>query len=397
MADWLMKEHGVDGARAPYVARLASVGRALPQTRLTTSELMASTRHRTHVDLERLTGIHERRVATGQESSFSLALGAARDCLSRWDGRPEHIDLVINCSITKYRDGVSNWFEPPMSVAVASAIGATKATPIDVSNACAGSLTGIFVANNWVRRGAARNALVVSGEYISQLGRNAARHVRTIASRELASLTLGDAGGAALVQRAENNEAGITFAGFTTISDHSRLCLAYPARHDPGYRMYTKSRAIHNAAIADLPGVLREVLDSTGLEIGDIDWVIPHQTSSRAIRKGMAALGEAIGGAPREPVVVTVDRYGNTASTTQIVALVEELRAGRASVGDRVAMVALASGIELGVVLFTVDAALAEPLRSAAAEEPSVALAGMDPEIARAATDEGPGTRGDDD
>lgn len=367
MTEWLMKEQGVDAERAPYVARFASVGRSLPQTHLTTSELMASTRHNTHVDLERLTGIHERRVSTGADDSFTLAVGAARDCLSRWDGDTEHIDLVISCSITKYRDGLSNWLEPPMSVGVASAIGARNATLIDVSNACAGILTGVFVANNWVRRGVARNALVVSGEYISQLALNAAGHVRTIASRELASLTLGDAGGAVLVQRAENGEPGITFAGFTTVSKHSQLCLAYPARHDPGHRMFTKSRALHNAAIADLPGVLREVLDSTDLEIGDIDWVIPHQTSSRAIRKGMAALGEALGGTPREPAVVTVDRYGNTASTTHIVALVEELRAGRPSVGDRIALVALASGIELGVVLFILDEALAGPLRAAKA------------------------------
>jgi 3-oxoacyl-[acyl-carrier-protein] synthase-3 len=392
MADWLMKEHGAGGQRAPYVARFASVGRSLPHTHLATSELMASTRHTTHVDLERLTGIYERRVSTGEEDSFSLAVGAATDCLSRWDGDPEQIDVVINCSITKYRDGLSHWLEPSMSIAVASAIGARNATPIDVSNACAGMLTGVFVANNWIRRGAVRNALVVSGEYISQLGRNAARHVRTIASRELASLTLGDAGGAVLVERAKNDEPGITFAGFTTISKHSRLCLAYPARHDPGCRMFTKSRALHNAAIADLPSVLREVLDSTGLQIGDIDWVIPHQTSSRAIRKGMAALGEALGGTPRQPAVVTVDRYGNTASTTQIVALVEELRAGRPSVGDRVALVALASGIELGVVLFTVDSALADSLRSAGPLQTA-----DNNRSAESRGDEGPGIRGNDD
>ena len=364
MTNWLMKEQGPDPQRAPHVARFASVGRMLPATSLSTDELMASTRHRTHVDLERLTGIRERRVSAGEEDSLTLAVGAARDCLSRWDGDPADIDLVISCSITKYRNGLDQWLEPPMSVAVASAVGAVRATPIDVANACAGTLTGVLVANNWVRRGAAENVLVVSGESISQLGQNAAAHVRTIASRELASLTLGDAGGAALVARAEHGEEGITFAGFTTISEHSRLCLAYPARHDPGARMFTKSRALQQAAIADVPTVLREVLDATGLEIEDIDWVIPHQTSARAIRKGMAAVTEVLGGAPAEPAVITVDRYGNTASTTHMVALVEELRAGRPSVGDRVALLALASGIELGVVLFTVDDALAAPLRA---------------------------------
>ncbi len=328
-------------------------------------------------------------MSMGEEDSFTLAVGAARDCLSRWDGDPAAIDLVISCSITKYRDGLSQWLEPPMSVAVASAVGAVNAVPIDVSNACAGTLTGVMVANNWVRRGAARHVLVVSGEYISQLGRNAAGHVHTIASRELASLTLGDAGGAALVERADEGEAGITFTGFTTISEHSRLCLAYPARHDPGARMFTKSRPLQEAAIADVPTVLREVLDSTGLEIEDIAWVIPHQTSARAIRKGMAAVTEVLGGSTREPAVVTVDRYGNTASTTHMVALVEELRAGRPSVGDRIALLALASGIELGVVLFTVDEALAEPLRALGPDQP--------PLVATAATSEGSGRHGNHD
>jgi 3-oxoacyl-[acyl-carrier-protein] synthase-3 len=197
--------------------------------------------------------------------------------------------------------------------------------------------------------------MVVSGEYISQLGRNAAKHVRNIMSSELASLTLGDAGAAAIVERAPEGVTGISVAGFTTVSEHSRLCLAYPARHDPGARMFTKSRAIQRVAIADTPILMQEALDAAGLSITDIDWVIPHQTSARAIRKGMKDICEALGGEPRNEAVVTVDHYGNTASTSHCVALVEELEAGRVKAGDRVALLALASGLEIGIILFTVD------------------------------------------
>jgi 3-oxoacyl-[acyl-carrier-protein] synthase III len=149
--------------------------------------------------------------------------------------------------------------------------------------------------------------------------------------------------------------AGISVAGFTTVADYSRLCLAWPARHEGGDRMFTDSRAIQRVAIADAPLLIREALDAVGLEIGEIDYLIPHQTSVRAIRKGTASFGEALGGQPRHPTVVTVDRFGNTASTTHIVALAEELRAGRLQPGDRVALLALASGLEIGVVLLTVD------------------------------------------
>jgi 3-oxoacyl-[acyl-carrier-protein] synthase-3 len=302
-----------------------------------------------------LTGVHERRVSQGDDDSYSLATGAALDCLRRSPYQAEDLDVVVSCSITKYRNGLVQRFEPPMSMAVAQAIGATNAVAFDVSNACAGTLTGVFIVNNMIRRGVVRRGLVVSGEYISQLGRNAAKHVHNILSRELASLTLGDAGVAAILERAPEDVPGISFAGFTTISDHSRLCLAYPAHHDPGARMFTKARAIHKVAIADLPILLQEMLDASGLEMGEIDHLIPHQTSARAIRKGMASVADAMGAAPRNPAVVTVDRYGNTASTTHFVALVEELEARHIQVGDRIALLALASGLEVGVVLFTAD------------------------------------------
>jgi 3-oxoacyl-[acyl-carrier-protein] synthase-3 len=352
---WLVCERSPDGAAAPFTTRLEAAGRCLPESRLTTDELMASTKHRTRIDLERLTGIHERRVSSGKDDSFTLAVAAAQDCLAHSRHGAADLEVVMSCSITKFRDGLTQWLEPTMSVAIAQAIGASNAMVFDVSNACAGMLTGVFILNNWIRLGLVQRGMVVSGEYISQLGENAAKHVRTVMSRELASLTLGDAGAALVLERAPDGDAGIGFTGFTTVADHSRLCLAYPAKHDPGARMFTKSRAIHQVAIKDTSPLLREALDVAGIDIGDVDCVIPHQTSARAIRKGMSEVTEALGGSPKHDAVITVDRYGNTASTTHTVALIEELEAGRLHAGDRVALIALASGLEIGIVLVTLD------------------------------------------
>jgi len=160
-----------DGPPAPHRARLAGAGRHLPATHLTTNELMATTRHRTHIDLERLTGIHERRVSIGDEDSYSLATAAAQDCLTKAHQDAASLDVVISCSITKFRGGLTQWVEPTMSSAVAHALGATKAMTFDLSNACAGMLTGVTVLNNWIRQGTVERGLVVSGEYISQLVR----------------------------------------------------------------------------------------------------------------------------------------------------------------------------------------------------------------------------------
>ncbi len=352
---WLVMETDGEGARAPYMTRLAGAGRHLPETHLTTDELMATTRHRTHIDLERLTGIRERRVSVGDEDSYSLATSAALNCLAKAQQDPAALDVVISCSITKFRGGLTQWLEPTMSSAVARAVGAPQAMTFDVSNACAGMLTGVTILNNWIRQGVVERGLVVSGEYISQLSHNAARHIRNIMSKELACLTLGDAGAALLLERAPAGSAGIVLAGFTTVADYSRLCLAYPQGHDPGARMFTNSRAIQKAAIANTPLLLNEVLDAVGISIHDIDHVITHQTSARAIRKGMARMSESFGDSPRHDAVITVDRYGNTASTTHTVALVEELEAGHIEPGERVALLALASGLEIGVVLLTLD------------------------------------------
>lgn len=352
---WLVMESGSGGRPARYRTRVAGAGRLLPPTVLSTADLMDSTAHRTHIDLERLTGIHERRVSVGDEDSLSLAVGAARDCLAHTDRAAADIDVVVNCSITKFRGGLTQWIEPTMSGAVAHAIGADRALTFDVSNACAGMLTGVSILNNWIRQGDVRTGLVVSGEYISPLGTNAARHIHNILSPELASLTLGDAGAALLLERAPLSSAGISVCGFTTVADHSRLCVAYPKGGEPAARMFTKSRAIHAAALADTPLLLREVLQAAGLALHDIDHVITHQTSARAIHKGMAELTAQFGDAPAHDAVITVDRYGNTASTTHTVALVEELVAGRIQPGETVALVSLASGLEIGIVLLTLD------------------------------------------
>ena len=352
---WLVMEPPDGATSAQFRTRLAGAGRHLPATHLTTNDLMSTTRHHTHIDLERLTGIRERRVSVGDEDSFTLATAAALDSLKKARCEAGSVDVVINCSITKFRGGLTQWLEPTMSSAIAHAIGAKDALTFDVSNACAGMLTGVTIANNWIRQGTVERALVVSGEYISQLGQNAARHIRGIMSKELASLTLGDAGAALLLERAPAGSAGITLAGFTTVADYSRLCLAYPKGHEPAARMFTDARGIHKAAMANTPLLLREVLEAAGISIHDVDHVITHQTSARAIRKGMTKLSESFGDKPAHDAVITVDRYGNTASTTHTVALVEELEAGNIQPGETIALIALASGLEIGIVLLTLD------------------------------------------
>ena len=183
---------------------------------------------------------------------------------------------------------------------------------------------------------------------------NAAKQIRSLFSKQLASLTLGDAGAAVIVERAPDGAPGIDLIGFTTLAGHSRLCLAFPSKVGPGAQMYTKSRKLHKVAIEDMTPLVAEVIGEAGIDLSDIDYLIPHQTSARAIRKGTQEFAQRLGAKPKH-MVVNLEEYGNTSSTTLFVALHKYLQEGRLQKGDRVMLLALASGIEIGMALFTID------------------------------------------
>jgi 3-oxoacyl-[acyl-carrier-protein] synthase-3 len=353
---WMALEGGADGSPdgGSHTSRFVGIGASVPERRMSSDELMASTEHRTRIDLERLTGVHERRIAAEGEDSYTLALGAARDALAHAGRAAEDLDVLIVSSISRYVGGLRMQLEPPLSVSLKEALGAQRAMSFDLSNACAGMMTGVFILNDLIRQGRIRLGMVVSGEYISQLGRNAAREIRTIENDQLASLTLGDAGAAAILERAPEGAPGIEVAGFTTLAEHSRLCLAFPATIGRGASMYSDARALQEVGIENTVPLLREALDQAGLEFDEIDYFIPHQTSARAIQKGVTEFSESMGGAPKH-VVVTVDEFGNTSSTTHFVALWKYLREGRFGKKDRVMLLAIASGLEVGIVIFKVD------------------------------------------
>ena len=348
---WLALESPSSGSSGG--CRIESVGVKLPALRLTTKDLMNRTSHRTRIQLERLTGIHERHVVGPGENSFTLATGAARDCLSHSQHQASDIEMLISTSITRSRGRSSQTFEPPLSLYIKQAIGAAQAVSFDLSNACAGMLTGVFLLQDLITRGEISCGMVVSGEYISHLSWNAARQIRSLFSKQLASLTLGDAGAAVIVERAPKGR-GIDAIGFTTLAEHSRLCLAFPSTVGPGAQMYTKSRTLQQVAIDDMAPLVAEVIAEAGIDLDDIDYLIPHQTSARAIRQGTQEFARRLGAKPKH-VVVNLEEYGNTSSTTLFVALHKYLQERRIQKGDRVMLLALASGVEIGIAVFTID------------------------------------------
>jgi len=336
------------------VSRFESVGVKVPARSLTTSELMRSMKHRIGLDLERLTGIHARHVCSPGEDSYTLALGAAKDCLGHSKYKPKDIEVIINCSISRSKGGKMVVYEPSISHYIRQALGASNAMVFDINNACAGMLTGVEVLNGYIRNGTFRNGLVVSGEHITPISDSAVRTVRSIASRQLASLTVGDAGAAVILERSSGPEKGMAVTQFTTLAKFCRLCIGKPLKSEVGGIMVAKARKIHKVAIEHAPELVKGALVRAGLTLDKIDHIIPHQTSKSSIRKGVKEIADHFKVTPRN-VVVNLMEYGNTASTTVFLALHDMLKGGSVRKGERVMLLCFASGLVVGVIIFTMD------------------------------------------
>jgi 3-oxoacyl-[acyl-carrier-protein] synthase-3 len=347
--------HRAEGAtRAPFEARFESIGAVVPEQRLSSDELMAKVKTRGRVSLEGLTGIRERRVCGEGEDSYTLAVDAARKCLKHSAHSAGDLEMIVCTSISRFKDGLNHVFEPALSLYVRDAIGAEKAIAFDVANACAGMLTGVYIVSDFIRRGVISRGMVVSGEYITSLSENAIPKVKSVLSRQLASLTVGDCGAAVILERAAPGQGALTTSGFVTVARWSDLCIGGASRDAPGGEMVTNARKIQDAAMDATPKVLQRALDAWGVDYNDVDVVIPHQTSGRAIAAGEFLMNRKFGGRARK-VVVNVGEYGNTASTSHFLAMYGLLREGRFREGENVMLIALASGLVMGVVAFTMD------------------------------------------
>jgi 3-oxoacyl-[acyl-carrier-protein] synthase-3 len=335
-------------------SRFESIGVKIPEKRLPTHEMIKKLNRSAINKFELLTGIKERRICSGGEDSFTLARDAAVHCLSRSRYSVEDLDMILCCSISKFNGGASYQYEPPLSLSIKNAIGAVHAVNFDVTNACAGMLTGVCIADRFIQRGTIRSCMVVSGEFITSLCDHASRSIRTLLSSELASLTVGDAGAAVILERAVEGHEGIHVSNFTTLPRYNHLCTAKLNRKFPGFIMKTKARQIHRAWISESVDYVKIALEKNGLSLDQVDYIIPHQTSRSAIVDGIQHYASTFGVKPKK-TVINLKEYGNTASTTHFLALNRFLEEKRFKRGDRLMMLCSASGLIIGVVLFVVD------------------------------------------
>jgi len=326
----------------------------LPETVLTTEALMARCRRRPRLDLEAITGIRERRVAVG-EHALDLAVRAAERALALSRHAAADLGALICTSISKHHRPDEFTFEPATAVLVRRAIGARSALVFDVVNACAGMLNGILVLQALIRAGVVRTGMVVSGEQNFPLAETASREIRHGLDRQLAALTLGDAGAAVILDASPDERHGIHQLQLVTGAKHDHFCRSLPSPRGRGGILLTKARGLQRKGAEHFPAYLKRALDATGWTLDDVQHVIPHQVSVRAIRRGVRELGRYLRCKPPEIFRCCADTFGNTTTTSHFVALHDLIVKGQALSGENLLLVSGASGIVIAHATMTLD------------------------------------------
>ncbi len=337
-----------------YGCNIESVGVKLPERQISTAEMERGLSTSLHLKLELLTGISKRRVCGENEDSLTLAVEAAEECIRNSEIKADELEMIISCSISKYIKGFNHCYEPALSLLIKQGIGNRKALNFDVSNACAGMITGVHIANNFIRSGKVKNCLVVSGEYITGLAGSALKNVDSLFHPEMASLTVGDAGAAVILTRAEPGDLELSVSEISTMGQFSHLCKGYQTNKSAGGIMETQMKKIHRISIANAPVVVERALCKAGLKFRDIDYLIPHQTAKVAIDSGAKLLSQYFNEKPGE-IVYNLSENGNTASTTHFAAFHKYLSEKRFKTGDKIMLLSFASGLVFGVVIFSVN------------------------------------------
>jgi 3-oxoacyl-[acyl-carrier-protein] synthase III len=338
----------------PEKVKIESLGVYLPEKVLTMEDLLRTCRHRPRLDLERITGIHERRVAEN-EFAADLAVQAARRALAMSRHRAADLDVLISTSISKHHRTDEFTLEPATAVLIRRAIGAQRALVFDVVNACAGMINGIWILQALIRSGAARTGMVVSGEHNMPLAWTAAREVRHSLDRQLAALTLGDCGAAVILDGSDDPRFGFHFLDLVTGAKHDHYCHSKPSPRGGGGVLETKARGLQIKGNQHFPAYLKHALDVTSWSLDDVHHLIPHQVSARAIRKGTQAVSRYLGCDVPDVVRCTAERYGNTTTTSHFVVLHDLILNGAIRTGENVLLVSGASGIVISHATLTLD------------------------------------------
>ena len=315
-----------------HFSRIVGTGGYLPGKVLTNHDLerMVDT---TDEWIVTRTGIRQRHIAADDERTSDLALQASRRALEAAGVVASGIDLIIVATTTP------DMVFPSTACLLQSKLGAKNCPAFDVQAVCSGFIYGLAAADQFMRSGQYRHALVVGAEIYS----------RILDWDDRATCVLfGDGAGAAVLRMSDS--PGILSSHLHADGAYAGL-LSVPGTICGGQvsgrpLLQMDGGGVFKFAVKVLDSIVEETLAANGLQIADIDWLVPHQANIRIIQASAKKLGMSM-----EKIVVTVDRHANTSAASIPLALDEAVRDGRIRAGQHVLLEAVGGGLTWGAVL----------------------------------------------
>jgi 3-oxoacyl-[acyl-carrier-protein] synthase-3 len=311
---------------------IAGTGGYLPERILTNADLEKMVETSDQWIVER-TGIKQRHIAADHETTSDLASAAARQALEAAGVLATDVDLIIVATTTP------DLVFPSTACLVQAKLGVTNACPaFDVQAVCSGFVYALSIADNFIRAGQARCALVIGAETLSRI---------TDWTDRGNCILWGDGAGAVILKASE--QPGIISTHLHADGQYSNLLHVnggVSAGSDGKPTMQMEGNAVFKMAVRTLDAIVDETLAANGLQKSDVNWLVPHQANIRIIQATAKKLGMSM-----DNVVVTVDRHGNTSAASIPLALDAAVRDGRIKAGEVVLMEAFGGGLTWGSVL----------------------------------------------
>jgi len=359
---------------------IESLGAAIPQASTSALSLVAGCRTPIAFEMEAITGIASTPTAGEGEYALDLAEMAIRDCLSRSRYSATDVDVLISGTLINSNRPGEVTLEPGMASTIKRRMGFEHALTFDVSSACAGIFVGLWLAESFLKSGAARRVLLFSGEFVTHAARTAQAEIESANDPRMPCLTVGDSGIALLLELGERSDVGFTELHLFTLGRYSGHCVAKPTERAPG-GVLMKTDTVRLALITGKEGMrhFERVQEERGSAV-QFDFFVPHQASSATLagvmrdankRAGTAFLSDA-------NVINNLARRGNTVTTTHFLAIYDAIRSSRIQSGHRLLLSTVASGVMIGSAAYHLDEL---PLRLNAAPTRVVTNPAQPPEI----------------
>ncbi len=309
-------------------AVIKGTGSALPERRVSNAEL-AEQVDTTDAWIVERTGIRFRHIAAPHETTATLGTAAAEHALAASGIGANEVDLIILATATPDQTF------PSSATKVQAALGIDDCIAFDVAAVCSGFLYAVTIAENMIRAGSARTALVIGSETFS----------RILDWEDRTTCVLFGDGAGAIVLRGEEGERGILATSLHADGRHNGLLYVDGGPSTTGTvgKLRMKGREVFRHAVTNLASVLTEVMIRAGATVDDIDWVVPHQANARILD----ATARKLNLAP-EKVIVTVDQHANTSAASVPLALDVAVRDGRIKPGHLVVLEAMGGGFTWG-------------------------------------------------